>query len=123
MQPRQNRTFICSVLFLDIVEYSRKPVAVQIRLKDKLNALLTNALHDVAQNDRIILDTGDGVVLNFVGNPEDALFVSITLRDTLAEDTQSDPAALQLRMGINLGPVRLVKDINGRPNKIGRAHV
>lgn len=119
MQPRQNRTFICSVLFLDIVEYSKKPVAIQIRLKDKLNTLLTGALQDVAQNDRIILDTGDGVALNFVGNPEDALFVSITLRDTLAEQAPSDAAALQLRMGINLGPVRLVKDINGRPNIIG----
>ena len=33
MQVRGNRTFICSVVFLDIVEYSRKPVAEQIQLK------------------------------------------------------------------------------------------
>lgn len=41
--PRQNRTFICSVLFLDIVEYSSKPVAMQIRVKERLNRLLTDA--------------------------------------------------------------------------------
>ena len=118
-QPRQNRTFICSVLFLDIVEYSKQPVATQIRVKEKLSALLTDALKDVAQNDRIILDTGDGVALNFIGNPEDALFVSMTIRDDLAADQSAETAFLRLRMGINLGPVRLVKDINGQPNIIG----
>ena len=30
------------------------------RVKERLNTLLTDALKDVAQNDRIILDTGDG---------------------------------------------------------------
>ena len=117
--PRQNRTFICSVLFLDIVEYSRKPVATQIRVKERLNRLLTDALRDVAQNDRIILDTGDGVALNFIGNPEDALFAAMSLRDNLIADESPDAAELKLRTGINLGPVRLVKDINGRPNIIG----
>ena len=81
MLTRGNRTFICSVAFLDIVEYSKKPVAEQIRLKERLNALLAEALKDVAANDRIILDTGDGAAISFVGDPEDALFVCLTLRD------------------------------------------
>ena len=93
--PRQNRTFICSVLFLDIVEYSKKLVAAQIRVKERLNTLLTDALKDVAQNDRIILDTGDGVALNFIGNPEDALFVSMSLRDNLMADTSADTARMR----------------------------
>ena len=33
MPERANRTFICSVLFLDIAEYSKKPVSEQIQLK------------------------------------------------------------------------------------------
>jgi class 3 adenylate cyclase len=118
MQAAINRTFICSVVFLDIVEYSRKPVAEQIRLKEQLNALLTSALANVAPNDRIILDTGDGAALSFLGDPEDALFVSLSLRDALAQPAAPAPA-LRIRIGINLGPVKLVKDINGQPNIIG----
>ena len=118
MQAASNRTFICSVVFLDIVEYSRKPVAEQIRHKEQLNALLTEALANVAPNDRIILDTGDGAALSFLGDPEDAMFVSLSLRDALAAQAPG-AGSLKLRIGVNLGPVKLVKDINGQPNIIG----
>jgi class 3 adenylate cyclase len=116
MTELQNRTLICSVLFIDIVDYSQKAVAEQIALKDRLNTLLSEALRGVALNDRIILDTGDGAAISFIGDPEDALFVATALRDAI----QAHPdKPLSTRMGINLGPVRLVKDINGRPNVIG----
>src|SRR5574341_484340 len=118
MQTAINRTFICSVVFLDIVEYSRKPVAEQIFFKERLNALLTDALANVAPNDRIILDTGDGAALSFLGDPEDALPISLSLREALQKPQPLGPE-LKIRLGINLGPVRLVKDINGQPNIIG----
>src|SRR5918997_5248124 len=103
MADLQNRTLICSVLFIDIVEYSRKPVVEQGTLKDRFNALLSEALRGVAINDRIILDTGDGAAISFIGDPEDALFVATGLRDTIAAERD---AQLATRMGINLGPVR-----------------
>ena len=118
MQTAINRTFICSVVFLDMVEYSKKPVAEQIFFKERLNTLLTEALTNVAPNDRIILDTGDGAALSFLGDPEDALYVSLALREAL-EGPQPPGPELKMRLGINLGPVRLVKDINGQPNIIG----
>jgi len=118
MQAASNRTLICSVVFLDIIGYSKKPVSEQIQLKERLNALLTEALANVAPNDRIILDTGDGAALSFIGDPEDALFVSLTLRDALSGPQPAGPE-MKMRLGINLGPVKLVKDINGQPNIIG----
>ena len=118
MLTRGNRTFICSVAFLDIVEYSKKPVAEQIQLKERLNALLAEALKDVAANDRIILDTGDGAAISFVGDPEDALFVCLTLRDAVIPQPGA-AAPLTLRIGINLGPVKLIRDLNDQPNIIG----
>lgn len=111
-----NRTFICSVAFIDIVEYSKKSVAEQMRAKEQFNLLLAQALADVPSKDRIILDTGDGAAISFLGDPEDGLFLGLALRDALAE--RSDDT-LRLRTGVNLGPVRLVKDINGLPNIIG----
>jgi hypothetical protein len=118
LAERGNRTFICSVLFLDIVEYSRKPVAEQIQLKDHFNSLIAEAIQDITPSDRIILDTGDGVAINFLGDPEDALFVAMSLRDSFAPDPNAPPR-FPARIGINLGPVRLVKDLNSQPNIIG----
>jgi class 3 adenylate cyclase len=105
------RTLVCSVLFLDIAEYSRKPVSEQLQLKQAFNHALARALEQVASRDRIILDTGDGAAVTFMGDPEDALFASITMRDLAA--------SVGVRMGVNLGPVRLVKDLNGQMNIIG----
>jgi class 3 adenylate cyclase len=124
MLDQANRTFICSVVFIDLVGYSKKPVTEQIRLKTSLTNNLSEAIKDIPVSDRIILDTGDGAAISFLGDPEDALFVTLSLREkmvaenataTVIEATGEDA----VRMGINLGPVKLVKDINGHPNIIG----
>ena len=119
MAEHTNRTFICSVLFLDIVEYTKQVVGVQIALKERFNAVLTDAIAGVATDDRIILDTGDGAAVSFLGDPEDALFAGMSLRDAVAGQEVASGPRLQIRVGVNLGPVRLVKDINGQPNIIG----
>src|SRR3954463_10977510 len=106
MADLQNRTLICSVLFIDIVEYSRKPVIEQIELKDRFNALLSDGLRGVAINDRIILDTRDGAAISFIGDPEDALFVATGLRDVVEGVEPAPDVKLSTRMGIALGPVR-----------------
>jgi class 3 adenylate cyclase len=105
------RTLVCSVLFLDIVEYSKKPVSDQLQLKQEFNRVLTRALEQVPPRDRIILDTGDGAAVTFMGDPEDALFAAMAVRDSAG--------AVAVRLGVNLGPVRLVKDLNGQMNIIG----
>ena len=121
MPDYTNRTFICSVLFLDIVEYSARSVAEQIRLKERFNAVLMEAITGVATDDRIILDTGDGAAVSFLGDPEDALFAGMSMRDAVVgeQELSGGGPRLQIRIGVNLGPVRLVKDINGQPNIIG----
>jgi len=119
MPEHTNRTFICSVLFLDIVEYSQRSVAEQIALKERFNQVLTEAIVGVPTDDRIILDTGDGAAVSFLGDPEDTLFAGMSLRDAVSGQESTTGPRLQIRVGVNLGPVRLVKDINGQPNIIG----
>src|SRR5262249_38930746 len=53
--------------------------------------------------------------LCFLGDPEDALFAASHLR----AGTMAAGPELALRIGINLGPVRVVKDVNGQPNMLG----
>jgi hypothetical protein len=119
MEDRGNKTIMCSVFFLDIVEYSKKSVAGQISLKERFNSYLSDAIRDVPVADRIILDTGDGAAINFLGDVEDALKAALSLRGSLLEEDQDADIPLLVRMGINLGPVRLVRDINGQPNIVG----
>ena len=119
MEERGNKTIMCSVLFLDIVEYSKKSVTGQISLKDRFNSYLSLAISDVPMTDRIILDTGDGAAINFLGDVEDALKAALSLRESLLNEGHDVDHPLLVRMGINLGPVRLVRDINGQPNIVG----
>ncbi len=106
-----SRTLVCSVLFLDIAGYSRLGVTQQIRLKESFNDVLAAALADTPEADRVVIDTGDGAAVTFLGDPERALFAALAVFDNVGE--------LPVRMGINLGPVYVTNDINGRENVIG----
>ena len=108
---QSSRTLVCSVLFLDVVGYSRLGVTQQIHLKRSFNEVLGAALHDTPANERVVIDTGDGAAIAFLGDPERALFAALAVFDAVGE--------LPVRMGINLGPVYITTDINGRENVIG----
>jgi hypothetical protein len=110
MPESPGRTLVTSVLFLDIVGYSKKSVADQMSVKKTFNDALAKALKPIPIPERVILDTGDGAAVTFLGNPEDALFAGLLLQ---REST------LEVRMGINLGAVRVVRDLNGQTNILG----
>ncbi|HYD80744.1 MAG TPA: adenylate/guanylate cyclase domain-containing protein [Paucimonas sp.] len=114
-----NRTFIGSVLFIDIVGYSTRSVQEQLEIKEVFNAFITDAMQNVAVAERIMVDTGDGAAIAFLGDPEDALFAALSLRDAIdtAKLEMGEPGFV--RMGINLGPLKIVRDINGHTNMIG----
>ena len=102
---RTNRTFVCAVLFLDIVDYSKKPVSEQLKIKERFTARIADAIREIAVDHRIILDTGDGVAINFLDDPEDALFVALRLARDFASAPEGD-TRVEVRIGVNLGPVR-----------------
>jgi class 3 adenylate cyclase len=116
---KMNRTWLCSVVFMDIVNYSSQSVDLQIKWKDRFNGYLGSAIHDVPEDERVILDTGDGAAICFLGAPEAAMFAALELWHSLLLDEREQEAPLRVRIGINLGPIKLVRDINGAPNAIG----
>ena len=116
-----NRTLIGSVLFIDIVNYSMSTVPDQLAMKEAFIDLLVEAIQNVAPADRIMVDTGDGAGIAFIGDPEDALFTALTLRDAIESGQVKVGEPGFVRMGINLGPLKVVRDINGHTNMIGDA--
>ena len=107
----ESRTLIASVLFLDIAGYSRFGVTDQIRIKQSFNDVLSAALLDIDARERVVIDTGDGAAVAFLGDPERALFAALAVFDNVGQ--------VPVRLGINLGPVHVSRDINGQVNVIG----
>jgi len=114
-----DRTWLCSVLFMDIVDYSSQSVESQMKWKTRFNGYLAEAIQDTPKDERVILDTGDGAAVCFLGSPEPAMFAALHLSQSFTKDAREQPQGLRVRIGVNLGPVKLVKDINGSLNAIG----
>ena len=114
------RTWLCSVVFLDIVGYSKQSVEKQMEWKERFNRYLAEGIQELAEADRVILDTGDGAAICFLGDPEAAMFCAIKLRTFMVhEEAARGSHGMRCRIGINLGSVKLIKDINGNLNAVG----
>ncbi len=110
---------------VDLVGYSTRSVAQQIAVKEAFNRILGQVLEAIPEQDRIILDTGDGAAISFLGDPEQSLEVGVALQQaTLANAGAlgAAPGAQAVRMGLNLGPVKVAADMNGYPKIIGDGH-
>src|SRR5579862_4541673 len=116
---RMDRTWLSSVLFMDIVNYSSQSVELQMKWKARFNHYLAEAIQDVPADERVILDTGDGAAVCFLGSPEAAMSAALHLVPCFVGDEKQQQPGLRVRIGINLGPVKLVKDLNGSLNAIG----
>lgn len=114
-----SRSTIATVLFFDVVGYTKQPVNKQIEIKKQFNQLVSACLKVAADGERIILDTGDGAAIGFLQHPEDALEVAIKFRNAVTANQHMDYPELKVRIGIHLGPISVAKDMNGRSNMIG----
>ncbi len=115
----ERRTTTAAVLFFDIVGYTKQSDSKQLELKKQFNQLLTDSLTPLGSGERIMLDTGDGAAIGFLQHPTDALESAAHFRTNLIANKHFDYPELRVRVGIHLGPVSLVKDMNGQINMLG----
>ena len=113
------RSMIATVLFFDVVGYTKQSVSRQIELKGQFNKLVSEFIKDIDESQRIILDTGDGAAIGFLQHPEDAIEVAMQFRQAVTANKHQDYPELKVRIGIHLGPVKIVKDMNGQSNMVG----
>jgi hypothetical protein len=116
---RRARTFMSTVLFMDIVEYSTRPVSEQMSVKQLFNDLVAELIRDIADPDKVVVDTGDGAAVSFLGDPEDAYEAAVKLSDALYGAGSRRYEDLQVRVGINLGPLKVVRDMRDQVNLVG----
>ena len=101
MNANTHAPVLASVVVLKIQEFTRKPVAEQVKLKARLESLVGMAIRPLPVAERIVLDTSDGVAVVVPGRPRTAL--ALAVRSQAAAD-------FPLRIGVNHGPVKPVSD-------------
>ncbi len=112
--------------FTDIVAGSNPtiPSKEQARKVVVLNELIgrTETFKKRDPNSTVILPTGDGMAIGFSDSPEYPLRLSIQLHKLLNEYNKarrSKKEKVLLRIGIDIGPVYVIKDLNGQDNVWG----
>ncbi|HMK73057.1 MAG TPA: hypothetical protein VK454_06940, partial [Myxococcaceae bacterium] len=116
MRTAGNRTFMGTVVFLDLGQAARS--AAQPELQQRVRDVISRTVGHLPSQDRILLDTGHGAVVCFPGDPEDAVFVAIGIRDSLLQEMTAFPQ-LETRLGVNLGPVKVVEQGPGETQLLG----
>jgi class 3 adenylate cyclase len=125
------RSVVGAIVYADIVDFAKKPVAEQLAVKDRFASMLSASLQPIDADERLVLDTGDGAALTFLGDIDDALHVAMRMRDYL-RDAGGAPAPgasegdktvpivpYAIRTALNIGPLKLVRDAHGHPNIVG----
>ena len=102
---------LASVVVLRIAEFTRKPVLEQVRLKERLDALVTFAIRPVPTAARVVLEASEGTAVVLLDGPGLAL--------ELAKRSQFAAEGLRLCIGVNHGPVISALDAHRGPGLIG----
>lgn len=114
MNDNANKTSICSIVALDLIDYAKKTSAEKLEVKRLFNGFIQNAVLDIPESDRNIIDTADGAAIACKGALEDALedalFVSITIRDEILKHNLQSATPLYVQFGIHLGAARALND-------------
>ena len=114
MNDNANKTSICSIVALDLIDYAKKTSAEKLEIKRLFNGFIQNAVLDIPESDRNIIDTADGAAIACKGALEDALedalFISITIRDEILKHNQQSATPLYVQFGIHLGAARALND-------------
>jgi hypothetical protein len=87
-----------------------------VAIKAQLNEFLVRILQALPREHYLAICTGDGAALCFLGDPDEALNAMLLLSDLINQQVR---AGLRLRIGMHLGPVRVVSDLNDRVNVLG----
>ncbi|HKA39735.1 MAG TPA: hypothetical protein VKD25_08200 [Burkholderiales bacterium] len=104
-------TTMASVVVMRIAEFLRKPVAEQVRLKERLDGLVTFAIRPLPAGARVVLDAPEGIAIVVLGGPAAAL--------DLAKRAQFVAEGLRLSIGVNHGPVMSALDALRGPGLVG----
>ena len=108
---------IAHVFFMDVVAYSKLPIARQMQVLNQLRDCVYKTQEFCrarAENQLISIPTGDGMALVFFGDPE----APVRCAEETSRALRNYPE-IKVRIGIHSGPVHRFADINTNLNVVG----
>ncbi|MGI0021547.1 MAG: hypothetical protein ACRD9Q_01680, partial [Nitrososphaeraceae archaeon] len=111
--------------FTDIVAGSNPtiPTKDQVRKITVLNELIsrTETFRKKDPDSTVILPTGDGMAIGFSDSPEKPIRLAVELHKLINKynELRSGTEKLLIRVGIDMGPVYVIKDLNNKDNVWG----
>ena len=118
-----------TIVFLDIVGFSNKPTAEQRTLVNSLTSEIAHELRPLLSPPMgtasvLAMPTGDGMALAFTHShkqPWDrsTVFELLLRIQKWSHEESENHGEVSLRVGVHVGPVELLTDINGKPNICG----
>ncbi len=101
-----NKVSINCIVALDIIEFSKKSVTLRREIKHQFDDLINLAIKDIQEKNRHVAYTEQGAVIACVGTSEDALedalFISLTIRDAILENNTNSLKPWYVQFGIGL---------------------
>jgi class 3 adenylate cyclase len=121
-------TIPAKYVFLDVVGFSHnRSIEAQTEIVDAVNRIVIDSVgtHNIADDARIFLPTGDGICLALL-NIEDPYDIHMRIALRITEGVEKHNAAstddqrkFQVRIGINMNVDNLIIDVNGKRNLAG----
>jgi hypothetical protein len=110
-----------------VVGFSKRTAEDQARIVRRLNSIVTESLaaHEIGEEDRIVVPTGDGMCVALIGRHPSYdvhLQLALGILKTLHAHNLETPEKARrflVRIGINQNTDILVRDVNGRLNVAG----
>ncbi|MHB2025080.1 MAG: adenylate/guanylate cyclase domain-containing protein [Elusimicrobiota bacterium] len=108
------------IIFADIVSFSKEATAGQLQLIEGLTAEVKKSAGEaIERGNAIALPTGDGLAVAFLNYSGDSAVLGKIFELTLQLHKWARAKSTCLRIGIHLGPIEFITDINGRKNICG----
>lgn len=111
MAETSSRTLVCSVLFAELAGYAQLPGSEQLQRKRMLKAQIAQELVQVPMAQRVVQEIESGIAVAFLVDGEAALATAIGL--------QAGAGTMALHIGLTLGTVHVVQDLNGQTAIVG----
>jgi class 3 adenylate cyclase len=113
-EPRVHEN--ASVLFMDIVSYSKQTVEQQAKLISLLQTTVrqSSEFASTEEKDLMVLPTGDGMAMVFTKNLVSPVQCALEIAEVIQAGNE-----LKVRMGIYTGPILRHVDIREQSNVVG----
>ncbi|GEM_PF-665618 len=112
-----------TIMFLDIVGFSRNPNSRQKELVDSLTTEVTSNLSSLLntplETHVVAMPTGDGMALAFLHRPKQPWDISTIMSLIYRVKQWAKSKDISLRTGIHAGEVEFISDINNKANIVG----